>query len=94
MAEDSVDLKAGSVGLRLAGPNALILFIFIAILLNTVFVVIENHERQKEHAQIECYLKLGIFVHTWPKGSAIAWENMPVDLYGCIPKFLYERPIR
>jgi hypothetical protein len=91
---DSVNIKTGIFGLTLTGPNALILAILIAIMGLTGLDIWENVERSREHDQIMCAIKLNLFFYTQPKGAPVEWNNMPVDLYNCIPKFLYERPVR
>lgn len=90
---DSVDLKSGPFGLKLAGPNALGIFLFIALLATGALAFMQHAQRQLEHERLQCSIRLSIFIYTLPKGSPIDWERMPVDLYPCIPRFLYERPV-
>lgn len=94
--EDSIDVKTGLFGLKLAGPNAMLLFIVILILGTGLLYLWQNVLREREHHEIMCMMKLTLFIQTIPKGSVVEWERMPVDLFPCVPAFLYrqERQIR
>jgi len=93
---DSAEFKTGLFGLKLIGRDALITFLFI-IMLAQIGVSLWQHKiRQDEHDQITCMIKLNLFVNQQKSGELLDWSKMPVDLYGCVPKFLYEnaRPLR
>jgi F0F1-type ATP synthase membrane subunit a len=93
MADDSVDLKSGPFGVKLSGPNAMTIFLFISLLALAGLTFMEHKKRQEEHAQLNCSIRLSIFIYTMPRGAALDWERMPVDLYPCIPRFLYQRAV-
>lgn len=86
-----VDLKTGMFGLKLSGANALLVFLFIINLTSIGFTVYEHRHRQEEHDQLQCMIRLNLFFQTIPKGGGMDWGNVPVDLYLCIPRFVYER---
>lgn len=88
---DSVDFRTGLFGIKLTGPNSLITFLFLAILALSGLTLMQHINRQREHTEIVCMIKLNLFMNNIPKGEAIDWAKMPVDLYGCVPRFLYER---
>jgi hypothetical protein len=88
---DRVDFNTGLFGLRLSGPNSLIIFLFIALLCVGALTVWATRESSKEHQEIVCMIKLNLYVNSIPRGEPLDWSKMPVDLYGCVPRFLYER---
>ena len=92
--ENSIDVKTSLFGIKLVGPNAILILLFLLMLALSALVVWENFRRENEHMQMMCSIKLNLFMNTIPKGTSVDWSNMPVDLYPCIPKFLYERPVR
>lgn len=89
--QDSLDFKTGLFGLRLAGPNALIIFLFISLLGVASLTVWSSREASREHQEIVCMIKLNLYVNSIPRGDQLDWQKLPVDLYGCVPRFLYER---
>lgn len=92
---DSVGLTTKWFGLNLAGKDAVGIFLFIALLALAGFTAWSNTQRSQEHEQITCMLKLNLYMQQVPVGSQIDWRRMPIDLYGCIPTFLYKQePIR
>lgn len=91
MDNDSVDIKSGPFGLNLKGANAFSIALFLLILCLAGLTLFENSKRESEHEHIVCTLKLVLFMQTQPKGAPIEWERVPVDLYPCIPGFLYNR---
>jgi hypothetical protein len=86
-----VDLKTGFGSLKLVGANGILVLIFISILGDIGNNIYENRMRQAEHTQTQCMIKLNLFVGTMAAGEKIDWNKMPVDLYPCIPRFLYQR---
>ena len=89
---EEVSLNTSLFGLRVTGGNALFTVLLLAVLGNVAVSVWMHYQRAEEHQKMLCATKLAIFIYTQPKGNAIDWERLPVDLYGCVPKFLYERP--
>lgn len=90
---DSVDFKTGLFGIKLAGPNALVILLFITLLASAGLTFVEHVNRSQEHQQLQCSIRLSIFIYTTPKGTPIDWDRLPVDLYECVPKFLFDRPV-
>lgn len=95
-AQNSAELKTSLFGLKLAGKDALTTLVFIAILSLAGLSIWQQTVDNAEHREIVCMIKLNLFIYTLPKGDPLDWSKMPVDLYTCVPKFLYEnaRPIR
>ena len=91
---DRVDFNTGLFGLRLSGPNSLIILLFIALLGVGALTIFSTKESHKEHQEIMCMLKLNLYVNSIPRGDPLDWQKLPVDLYGCVPRFLYERAPR
>lgn len=89
--QDSVDLKTGLFGLRIVGGNALFFFLLMLMGMNIALTMWQHVQLSHEHNNIVCSTRLALFVYTSPKGEPIDWNRMPVDLYQCIPRFLYER---
>jgi len=87
---DSVGLTTKWFGLNLAGKDALGIFLFISLLALAGVTLWEHSQRSNEHDQIGCMLKLNLFMQQIPPGTAIDWHRMPIDLYPCIPSFLYK----
>lgn len=94
--QQSVDIKSGPFGLHLTGRDSILILVFVAIVGFAGLTIIQHQERSKEHAEIMCSTKLAIFVYTTPREVSgkieIDWYKMPIDLYGCVPRFLYEKP--
>jgi hypothetical protein len=88
---DRIDVNTGLFGLRLSGPNALITFLFIIILGLMGLTIWAHGERSREHEELSCMIKLNLYVNSIPRGEPLDWSKMPVDLYACVPRFLYER---
>jgi len=93
MADDSVDFKSGPLGLKLAGPNAIQILLFISVLALGALVFWGHKQRAQENASMLCMIKLNLFVNQQPRDVPLDWGKMPVDLYPCVPAFLY-RPNR
>ena len=89
-----VKVKTGLFDFSIAGANAFFIFLFVAILADTGLTYLAHQQRQQEHMQLMCAIKLNLFMQNQARGTIPDWERMPVDLYGCIPKFLYERQNR
>jgi len=94
--QDSAEFHTGLFGFKLGGKDAISIFLFIAVLGLSGLTLWEHGTRSTEHDQIVCMIKLNLFVYTLPRGETLDWSKMPVDLYPCVPKFLYEnqRPLR
>ena len=88
--QNTAEFKTGLFGFKLAGRDALVTFLFIVMLANAGLIFWESKSRQEEHNEIVCMIKLNLFIYTLPKGEPLDWSKMPVDLYNCVPKFLYE----
>lgn len=91
---EQVDLTTRWFGLKIGGPNAILIVLFITMLLSMGYGMWENSNRRDEHIQLMCAIRLNLFMNSQPPGAKIDWLHMPVDLYPCIPKFLYERDAR
>ena len=93
MAESgNVEVSGFGASLKLGGANSLFFFLLLVLGLNIGVTLWEHVQRREEHEQIQCGAKLGIYIYTMPKGAPIDWKRMPVDVYKCIPPFLYSRP--
>ena len=90
--QESVDVTTKWFGVKLTGPNALLILLFVALLANGALYIWENTQRRIEHEHIMCVNKLSLFMYGYPRGEPIQWERMPPDIYACIPKFIYDRP--
>lgn len=95
-AQNSAEFKTSMFGFKLAGKDALATLLFLAILASAGLSFWQHNKRSDEAREIVCMIKLNLFIYTIPRGEPIEWSKMPVDLYSCVPKFLYEsgRPIR
>lgn len=91
---DSVSFTTSLFGIKMSGGNAIIIFLFIVNLALIGLILFESQHRITEHQNIVCSTRLAIYVYTTPKGEAIDWNRMPTDLYPCVPKFLFDRPVR
>ena len=89
--QNTVDLTTKFGGLKLAGKNALDLFLFLAILALAGLTMYEHIQRSTEHDAIQCSIKLNLFMQTQGTDKPIDWKKMPVDVFSCVPRFLYER---
>ena len=93
--QQSVDISTKWGGLKLSGRDSVLTFLFILLLVLGGLIIWARTQTSMENAQVMCAIKLNLFMQTIPKGAAIEWEKVPVDLYSCIPAFLYrqaERP--
>jgi hypothetical protein len=88
---DTVSLTTKWGGLSLEGKDALAIFLFIAILGLCGLTIYEHIQRSAEHDQISCQIKLNLFMQQQNPEKPINWHAMPTDLYGCIPRWIYER---
>jgi hypothetical protein len=88
---DSLDVKSGPFGLKLTGPNAILIALFILQLALIGLSLYEHNLRSREHDEILCINKLSLFIRTMTPGSKMEWDKMPIDLYGCMPEFLYKK---
>src|ERR1044072_3684485 len=89
--QDQVGLTTKWFGLNLSGKDAGFIFLFIAILALTGLLFWTNKQRSEETAAIQCMIKLNLFVNQQPRTEPLDWSKLPVDLYTCVPRFLYER---
>jgi len=94
--ENTAEFKTGLFGLKLGGRDAISMFLFIALVAIAALAFWEHGLRNKEHKEITCMIRLNLFIYTLPRGEVLDWSRMPVDLYQCVPRFLFEnqRPIR
>jgi hypothetical protein len=90
---DNVSVTTGFGSLSLGGKNALEILIFISILAIGGLSIYENIQRSQEHDLIACQIKLNLFMQAQKPEAPINWRTMPTDLFGCVPKFLYERDV-
>ena len=88
---NTVSLTTSLGAFSLGGKNALDILLFIAILAVGGLSVYEHLARSKEHDEISCQIKLNLFMQQQPIDKPMNWRIMPTDLFGCVPKFLYER---
>lgn len=88
---EGVDVKTSLFGLKISGPNSLLMVIFFAVVAETGLALWQHYQRMNEHRQMTCFIKLDIYVHTQVKEGIIDWNKVPADLYECIPRFFYER---
>lgn len=88
---DSVGLTTKWFGLNLSGKDALGIFLFITLLAMMGLDAWENVQRSNEHDGIVCMIKLNLYMQQLPTGAPMDWRRMPVDLYSCIPPFLYKQ---
>ncbi len=89
--EDSIDIKAGPFSGKLTGRDSMMIFIVILLLALAGLTLWEHAMRANESKEIMCAIKLNLFMQTTTRGTPIEWDKMPVDLYPCIPRFLYDR---
>lgn len=89
--QNTVDLTTKFGGLRLAGKDALDLFLFLSIIALGGLTIYEHIQRSTEHELISCQIKLNLFMQQQDFSKAINWRAMPTDLYNCVPKFIYDR---
>jgi len=88
--QNSAEFKTGMFGIKLDGKDAISTLLFIAVVAHGALTFWEHKQRSDEHDNISCMLKLNMFIYTIPRGEPLDWSKMPVDLYGCVPRFLYE----
>jgi len=91
MESTSAEVTTSFGALKLAGPNALFILLFITQLAIGGLIVWEFIQMNQAIDKILCANKLQIYMSRVEKEAPIDWAAMPVDLYGCIPSFLYER---
>lgn len=93
---NSVDIKTGPFGISLKGDNALVILLFLSMVGLGALIFWENKTRSDENVLLQCMIKLNLFVNQQQRGEVLDWSRMPVDLYGCVPRFLYEKqqPLR
>jgi len=89
--QNTAEFNTGFFGLKLGGRDAISIFLFIVVLASMGLTVWENGLRSSEHDQITCMIKLNLFVQSQPQSTVLDWAKMPVDLYPCVPRFLYDR---
>jgi hypothetical protein len=98
MAEDlqsnTAEFKTSLFGLKLGGKDAIDIFLFIVILALGGLTIYEHIQRSTEHDSINCQIKLNLYMQQQVPEKPINWRAMPTDLYGCIPRWLYERDSR
>lgn len=88
---DTVSLSTQWGGLELGGKDALSILIFILLLAVGGLTIYEHIQRGNEHDAIICQIKLNLYMQSQEPDKPINWRSMPPDLFGCIPKFLYDR---
>jgi uncharacterized membrane protein len=88
--DDSVSVNTGLFGLRLTGPNSLIMFLFIVVIAVGALEIWSHRERAHEHQEIVCMIKLNLYMNSIPRGELLDWSKLPIDLFSCIPRFYYE----
>ena len=89
--KNTVSLTTGFGSLSLGGSNALDILMFIIILALGGLTIYEHIQRGAEHDSISCQIKLNLFMQAQKPEQPINWRTLPTDLFGCVPKFLYER---
>jgi hypothetical protein len=89
--QDTVSLTSKWGGLSIGGKDALDIFLFIAIVGLGGLTIYEHIQRSTEHQDIQCQIKLNLYMQQQIPEKPINWRAMPTDLYGCIPRWLYER---
>jgi len=83
--EDSLEAKTpwGSV---IAHGSTVLLLAAAGVL--GWLIMIQSGELRHEHDQVECLVRLDIFVHTFEIGQNIDLRKMPSDLWNCMPSWL------
>jgi hypothetical protein len=104
MAENDagIDLKFGPYGIHAWGRDAICIVNLLVLLGIGYLVFLENSKRSAEHANQVCINRLNIYVATVTVRTGAAdssnwndlWSNMPMDLYQCVPKFLFDKPAK
>ena len=89
--QDTVNLTTKLGTLSLGGKSALEIALLIVMLALAGLTVYEHIQRSQEHDTITCQIKLNLFMQAQDPTKSIEWRKMPVDLFNCIPKFLYDR---
>ena len=89
--QNRVDLTSKWGGLSIGGKDALDIFLFLSIVALGGLTIYEHIQRSTEHDAIQCSIKLNLFMQTQGADKPIDWKKMPVDVFGCVPRFLYER---
>jgi len=88
---NTAEFNTSFFGLKLGGRDALSIFLFIAIIALAGLTIYEHIQRSTEHQSMLCQIKLNLHMQEQNPEKAINWKAMPTDLYGCIPRWLYER---
>jgi hypothetical protein len=97
--QQGVELSGFGANLKLFGSNSLAVFLLILLAANIAVTLWEGTLRSREHDEIQCSTKLAIFVYSSTRSPTtgtvdIQWDRLPVDLFGCLPTFLYKTPQR
>ncbi len=86
--EDQLEVKTGFGSIITHGTTV---FVVLALAALTGMLLWEHRQRSEEHDLIDCRLKLTLYLMQTSLEKPINWRQMPPDLYGCMPKFIYER---
>lgn len=87
--QDAIDLKTGLFGLRVVGRDALVIFLFLAVMADSGLTYWEHLIRSQEHAEIMCALRINLYFGIQRQESrAINLYDLPTELWKCVPKFL------
>jgi hypothetical protein len=89
--QDTVSLTTKFGALALGGKNAIGILIFIGLIALSGLTIYEHIQRSTEHDSINCMIKLNLYMQTQEPNKPINWRALPVDTFGCVPRFLYER---
>jgi hypothetical protein len=98
--DSGVDLKLGSYGIRAWGRDAICIVTLVVVIALGYLILTEGQKRAGEHANQACINRLNIYVATFRTdpnnggGWNKLWDQMPTDLYACVPRFLLEKPVR
>jgi len=93
--QQGVELSGFGANVKLFGGSSLAIFLLIVSAINIGVTLWEGQLRSREHDEIQCSTKLAIFVYSSTRNTAtgtvdIQWDRLPVDLFGCLPTFLYK----
>lgn len=92
--KEGVEFTGFGSSLKLFGSNSLFFFLLIVLAIQIGVTLWENVQRSREHDEIVCATKLAIFVYSTPRAGEkfeLDFQRLPVDLYNCLPRFLYEK---
>jgi hypothetical protein len=95
--QQGVELSGFGANVKLFGGNSLFVFLLLLMAANIGVTIWAGTLRSKEHDEIQCSTKLAIFVYSSTRNTTtgtvdIQWDRLPVDLFGCLPTFLYKTP--